>query len=139
MKAGCTIACRGLIKATSSFEGKPMKCDSCHNALDAHQTHDHLGRKLCEDCYMEALSPTRTCDPWAVHAARSHAGEAALLNATQQEILAHLRRHGAMTPQALAQQLAIAVTDLAREFAVLRHLEKARATLRDGEKLLDLW
>lgn len=116
-----------------------MKCDSCHNAIDARQAHDHLGRKLCEDCYMEALSPTRACDPWAVHAARAHAGEAAALNATQQKILAHLQRHGALTPQALAQKLAITMPDLEREFAVLRHMEKARATLREGEKLLCLW
>jgi len=116
-----------------------MNCDSCHNALDARQAHDHLGRTLCEDCYMEALSPTRACDPWAVHTARSHAGEAVALNAIQQKILKQLRRHGAMTPQALAQQLAIPMSDLEREFAVLRHMEKTRAMLRDGVKLLCLW
>jgi hypothetical protein len=116
-----------------------MQCDACHAALDALQAHEHLGRTLCEDCYMEALSPTRTCDPWAVHTARSHAEETATLNATQQKILAHLQRHGATPPQALAQQLGISMTELERAFAVLRHMEKARATLQDGQKLLCLW
>ena len=28
-------------------------------------------KKLCDDCYMDALSPTKTCDPWAVYTAKS--------------------------------------------------------------------
>ena len=28
-------------------------------------TRDFHGQLLCDDCYMDALSPARTCDPWA--------------------------------------------------------------------------
>ena len=29
------------------------------------------GQVLCEDCYMDLLSPAKACDPWAVYSAKT--------------------------------------------------------------------
>lgn len=41
-----------------------MQCDRCKNVIEEGEEREHAGRILCEDCYMDALSPARTCDPW---------------------------------------------------------------------------
>ena len=46
-------------------------CAKCGAAFDPAEAQEHLGQILCEDCYLEALSPTKICDPWAVHTAKS--------------------------------------------------------------------
>ena len=46
-------------------------CTKCGASLAGEEPQEHLGQILCEDCYLEALSPIRTCDPWAVHTAKS--------------------------------------------------------------------
>ncbi len=48
-----------------------MKCDRCSQTIDPNEAQEHFGQNLCEDCYMDALSPAKTCDPWAVHSAQS--------------------------------------------------------------------
>jgi DNA-binding MarR family transcriptional regulator len=89
---------------------------------------------------MDALSPTRTCDPWAVHSAKTleqHSGS--LLTELQKRILDILRQTGGITPGDLAAKLGIPFAELEREFASLRHMEKARAQMKDGSKILVLW
>lgn len=46
-----------------------MACSRCGTSMAAADARDYAGQVICEDCYMEALSPLRTCDPWAVHLA----------------------------------------------------------------------
>ena len=43
-----------------------MNCDKCGSEMKNGEETEHHGQLLCEDCYMDALSPARTCDPWAV-------------------------------------------------------------------------
>jgi hypothetical protein len=50
-----------------------MKCDKCNNSINEGEELKLYGQLLCEDCYLDALSPARTCDPWAVHSAISFA------------------------------------------------------------------
>ena len=69
---------------------------------------EHNGQILCEDCYMDALSPPRACDPWAVYTAKSFnesgAGNVSL-NEAQQNILNLLKTHGDMPPDDIAAKL----------------------------------
>lgn len=44
-----------------------------------------------------------------------------------------------MPPKDLSDQLKMAVTDLEQEIAVLRHMEKVRGELKDGQRLIRLW
>ena len=114
-----------------------MKCNRCQNSIDPGEEKEHLGQTLCEDCYMDVLSPVRTCDPWAVHSAKSlekHLGGSGCLTSIQSEILAILKETGGIEPSALMERLGGRVTwkELEREFAALRHMEKTR-----GEKQAD--
>jgi hypothetical protein len=119
-----------------------MDCDRCSEAINTGEEREHLGQDLCEDCYMDALSPAKTCDPWAVHSAQSFAkskGGTLELNEIQQQILIILKETGGAEPSVLADRLQIKPADLEREVAALSHMEKLRGELRDGKKFLILW
>src|SRR5512143_1545974 len=103
---------------------------------------EHLGRRLCEDCYMDALSPAKACDPWAVHSARSFGKERGgrfELTELQKKILEILQETGGVPPGHLVERLNISPMDLEREIVALRHMEKVRGELREGKKYLKLW
>jgi len=134
------------------YGGNDMECDRCSQTIDPNEAQEHFGQNLCEDCYMDALSPAKTCDPWAVHSAQSLAksrGGTLELSDIQQHILRILKETGGVEPATMAEKLQITPADLEREVAPLRHLErevaplrhmeKLRAELRDGRKFLILW
>lgn len=119
-----------------------MKCARCSQTIEPEEVREHFGRNLCEDCYMDALSPAKTCDPWAVHSAQSLAkskGGTLELNDVQQQILRILKETGGVEPEDIADRLQIKPADLEREVAALRHMEKLRGELRDDKKFLILW
>ena len=93
------------------------------------------GQALCEDCYMDAFSPTRTCDPWAVRSAmhcKDSAGGAAV-TAVQEKSLGILQETGGVGIDVLAARLGGKPADIQRDLAALRHMEKVRGALRDGK------
>jgi hypothetical protein len=121
-----------------------MECDQCNTTVEGGEEREHRGQVLCEDCYLDALSPVRTCDPWAVHSAKAleqHTPGASPLTQIQAEILGVLREAGSIEPPALLLCLGSKITqqDLEREFATLRHMEKVRAERQDNRVLLRLW
>ncbi len=119
-----------------------MECTRCSAPIPAGEEREHLGRRLCEDCYMDVLSPAKACDPWAVHSAKSFGRELGgkfELTDTQRRILAILEETGGATPGHLVERLNISPMDLEREIAALRHMEQLRAELRDGKKYIRLW
>jgi hypothetical protein len=119
-----------------------MKCDKCGSSIKEGEQLELHGQTLCEDCYMDALSPARACDPWAVHSAKSFAGHktgSVDLTEIQQKILDILKSTGGVPLDDLAQRLMIRLSDLEREIATLRHMEKVRGALKDGKKIIGLW
>jgi predicted HTH transcriptional regulator len=91
---------------------------------------------------MDALSPAKSCDPWAVHSAKSFGKETGGrfdLTERQRNILAILKETGGAPPAHLIECLNISPMDLEREIAALRHMEKVRGELRDGKKYIRLW
>jgi hypothetical protein len=88
---------------------------------------------------MEALSPVKACDPWAVYSAKSMTDDGVSLSKLQQNILSALKETDGMEPKILAEKMGIDVTELERELATLRHMEKIRATKQGGRKLICLW
>ena len=121
-----------------------MQCDRCQATIPVGEENDHLKRSLCEDCYMDALSPVRTCDPWAVHSAKnleSMAGGQTILTDLQERILGILKETGGLERHELAIRVGggFSDADLTREFAPLRHMEKARAEKRGDKIFLRLW
>jgi len=121
-----------------------MECNRCHANIEPGDDKNHLGQTLCEDCYIDALSPLKACDPWAVHSAKSferHAERALILTPIQSEILAILEKTGGIEPRALLGKLTAKLTqkELEREFAALRHMEKARGEKRGDRIVWRLW
>ncbi|MCG8688709.1 MAG: hypothetical protein MI892_27810 [Desulfobacterales bacterium] len=115
-----------------------MECDLCKTKISRNEICEHLGKQLCEDCYMDVLSPTKTCDPWAAYNAKSFDGEPLNLNNAQKEILSVLKSQGGMTPTTLLEKLGGDWTFplLEREFATLKRLEKIRAVKEDEQIIL---
>jgi hypothetical protein len=121
-----------------------MKCDRCGTTIQSGNERNHLGQTLCEDCYMDALSPSRACDPWAVHSAKSferHSIGAGSLTPIQSEILRLLKETGGLEPALLLQKLGgkLTLKELEREFATLRHMEKARGEKQGDRVIWRLW
>jgi hypothetical protein len=119
-----------------------MECQRCKDPIEIGEEREKDGRILCEDCYMDALSPARTCDPWAVHSAKSFQKETGAtfpINPRQIKILEYLKETGGAEFPGIVERLQIKPTDLERELAALRHMEKIRAELREGKKYIRLW
>jgi hypothetical protein len=119
-----------------------MKCDKCGDAIEVGEERELHGQNLCDDCYMDALSPARACDPWAVHSAKSFMKQPIKdpgLTPLQTKILEILRETGGVEPKTLFERLQIKPSDLEREIASLRHMEKVRGELRDGKKIIRVW
>ncbi|MFH1626379.1 MAG: hypothetical protein ABID54_14660, partial [Pseudomonadota bacterium] len=96
----------------------------------------------CEDCYMDLLLPARPCDPWAVYNAKSFSTDGAVhtqITDTQAKILGILKETGGLEPEVLAKKLQMRFSDLEREIATLRHMEKVRGELREKKKFVCLW
>jgi len=118
-----------------------MNCERCAETIEKGQERKHHNQVLCEDCYMDVLSPARTCDPWAVHSAQTLAKESGglELNATQTKILEIVHETGGAEPWMIVERLHIKPSDLEREVAALRHMEMIRGELRQGKKFLIPW
>lgn len=121
-----------------------MKCDKCGNAIESGEERSHQNLTLCEDCYMIALSPMKTCDPWAVHCAKGfdkYTNGTNQMTDLQTAILQILKTDGAMEPTTLLERLGenIEIVDLQREFSTLRHMEKVKGEKRGNKVLWRLW
>ncbi len=108
-------------------------CAKCHAALEPGEAREYLGQELCEDCYLDSLSITKTCDPWAVHTAKSlkdlPGGEN--LTPLQQRLFDLVKDRGEVPLLEAAAHLGLTEEELRREFAPLRHMEKLRACKKD--------
>lgn len=121
-----------------------MKCHQCQTEIDQGEEKEHLGQYLCEDCYMDALSPAKACDPWAVYCAKSleqHGGGSIALTPIQSEIIRILAETGGVEPETLLRELRgkLTMPQFQREFAALRHMEKVRGEKREGRVYIRLW
>ena len=119
-----------------------MKCHRCGGMIPAGEEMELHGQMLCEDCYMQALSPASACDPWAVRSAQTLSqmnASYSALSRTQAEILQVLEETGGAEPNAVAQRLEMDLPELERELVTLRHMEKVRGKMRGSQKIVCLW
>ena len=119
-----------------------MQCERCKSLIPEGEQMELHGQILCEDCYMDLLSPPRICDPWAVHSAMNFlkkGGADLKLTPIQQKIVDILQDDGPQEPANLCERLQLKETDLERDIAALRHMEKIRGELKGGKKRIRLW
>ena len=119
-----------------------MKCDRCSGNIGEGEEKELHGRTLCEDCYMDSLSPAKACDPWAVYTAKSFSGEDGAgveVTEIQAKILRILEETGGTAPETVCERLGVKPSEFEREIATLRHMEKVRGEMREGKRVLRLW
>lgn len=114
-----------------------MRCEKCQQNVQENDIYEYRGQKLCEDCYIEAASRPKACDPAAVSAAKTsrelqkHKGEQGL-TALQQKIYNYLKEKGKSTREEVAAFAGISIEELEKQFAILRHCQLARAFKDNG-------
>lgn len=119
-----------------------MQCERCKSVIPDGEEMELYGQVLCEDCYMDLLSPPRACDPWAVHSAKGflkNGSSEINLRPVKQKLLEILKDEGPQERTYLCERLQIKETDLERNIVALRHIEKIKGELKDGKKLICLW
>jgi hypothetical protein len=118
-----------------------ITCPRCRAQVPAEEARAYAGEFLCEDCYMEVLSPTRTCDPWAVHTARSLKDDQGRhqLTAGQQRLYDLVKEKQEVSFPEAARTLGLKEEEVRREFAVLRHMELLRGCKRGPHVLMTLF
>ncbi len=116
--------------------------ENCRAEIEDGEEREFHGLFLCDDCYMDALSPARTCDPWAVRSAglaKEHGDTTEHGGGLQQKIIDLIKKSGGLSQTELAEKLSVRPGDIEREIAALRHMEKIRAAMQDGKKVIVLW
>ena len=116
-----------------------MKCEMCGNPIEKGDEIKYHGQILCEDCYMDVLSPAKICDPWATYIAKSASDKEITITEFQDEILKILKETDGVEPEVLAEKLNLKLSDLQREIATLRHMEKIKGKMKEGKKVISLW
>jgi hypothetical protein len=116
-----------------------MQCQRCQRNISDTDSFEHLGQVLCEDCYFDARSPNRTCDPWAVYAASrtrqaTGASEAEGLTSLQQAIYAFVKNRGKVTGEEIITKFSLSPRDMQNQFATLRHCELIKGR-KEGDTL----
>ncbi len=109
-----------------------MKCSSCGLEIQD-RVYNYGGQELCEDCYIDRMAITKTCDPWAVYTAkRTNAKD---LTPLQKNIYELIKKNGPMGMEEICNTLSIKEEDFKNAFATLRHLELLKA-FKEGDKVL---
>jgi hypothetical protein len=120
--------------------GEIMNCHRCGAGVEAGEIREHDGKQLCEDCYLYAVSQVKTCDPWAVHLAKSDKSRGALSLTPRQERLYQLvKDHKEIAPGDAARLLNLTEEEVRHEFATLRHLELLKGCKRGDLILITLF
>ena len=113
-------------------------CAKCQSNVADDDLHEHLGQMICDDCYMDVLSPAKTCDPWATYTASRLTNQE--LNPAQESILMALRKMGQATIKQILEITGLDQKQFEREIAALRHMELIQGALTpQGEKVLKLF
>jgi hypothetical protein len=109
-----------------------MNCAKCNDPIPNGEECNYLGKALCEDCYILALSPPKTCDVAAVHSAKKHResmGQRGTdgLTDLQKNIVDFVNDKGKATKAEIAAHFELKGPELDKQFAVLRHCEVLKA------------
>jgi hypothetical protein len=116
------------------MEALLSRCSRCDKKIEKQQCYEYQGKVLCEDCYMDTLSPPKACDPWAVHSAKTFLkgkDKLSTLTSLQRAIVQYVKENGEATIEDLMGALRLTEEALRREFASLRHMEILKATKRE--------
>lgn len=116
------------------------QCSRCRSDCDAAELHSFSGQQLCEDCYIESIELSKTCDPWAVHSAKTLvASRGYRLTSDQEKLLELVKTEKEIEFEAAADKLGMTPKQLQEDFTVLRHMEILRAARKGDGKFITLF
>ena len=121
-----------------------MICERCKDEIPDGEQFEHMGQVLCEDCYIEAIEPPRTCDVTAVYSAklaRKIAGQEGTegLTELQKDIYNFIKNEGPVTHEQIMKKFSLAKWQLEKNFATLRHCELVRGYRENGIIFVTIW
>ena len=121
-----------------------MICERCKDEIPDREQCEHMGQVLCEDCYIEAIEPPRTCDVTAVYSAklaRKIAGQEGTegLTELQKDIYNFIKNEGPVTHEQIMKKFILAKWQLEKNFATLRHCELVRGYRENGIIFVTIW
>lgn len=121
-----------------------MNCQRCKDEIPEGEQFEHMGQVLCEDCYIEAIEPPRTCDVTAVYSAklsRKLAGQQGTdgLTELQKDIYEFIKKEGPVTHEQIMNKFQLAKWQLEKNFATLRHCELVRGFRENGRIFVTIW
>ncbi len=120
-----------------------MKCNICNNDLArGEEIKWERNKFICEDCYLDAAMPVRTCDPESVRIARNMQSlglSTTEVSQIQAQILEVIEETGGVTPEVLAERLQVDPENLQWDLAALRHMRRIKGEKRGEKKYLLLY
>jgi DNA-directed RNA polymerase subunit RPC12/RpoP len=116
-----------------------VNCARCGREILENDSFQHLGRKLCEDCYIDVLNPPKACDPWAVYAAtRSRQSQGIEgsegLTDLQKAVYEFIREKGRVPREELIKHFNLKDIELQAQLAILRHCELVKGH-KEGDRI----
>ena len=115
-----------------------MECARCKQTIPEGEACKYCGKILCEDCYIQAIEPLRTCDVAAVHSAKTHRalfGQTGTDGLTEQQksIFEYVKKQNKVTKSELINTFGLSVLELDKQISVLRHCELIKARKIENE------
>lgn len=115
-----------------------MNCERCGDLIPDGESFEHRGKVLCEDCYIGALQPPKSCDVAAVHSAKTHrqlSGESGAdgLTELQSTMYNRIKESGKFTRPELMALFNLKEWELDKQIAILRHCELIKARKIGGQ------
>ncbi len=116
------------------------QCTRCRLECEEAELQEVAGQRLCEDCYIDNVQLSKTCDPWAVHSAKNLVASQGLrLTADQERILELVKTEKEIAFPEAASRLGLTEKQLQEDFTVLRHMELLRAAKKGDGKVITLY
>ena len=110
-----------------------MLCGKCAGEISGLSGHGHAGLILCEDCYIDAVSVLKTCDPWAVYSATRTVSKGESLTVIQKRILELIQAKTPRTLEEICHELTLSEQEFRSNFSTLRHMELTQACKKEGQ------
>jgi len=116
-----------------------IKCNRCGREVPTESGYQHLGKDLCEDCYIDIRYPAKACDPWAVYSAtqsRESTGLKGIEGLTEQQkaIYEYIKNEGKVTGEEILAKFNLKGIDLQTHLATLRHCELVKGR-KEGNQI----
>lgn len=119
-----------------------MNCTKCNVEISKGEEREYHHEVLCEDCYMDVLSPAKFCDPWADYSAKSfiEKNPHSALSQNQMIIMGTIKECGEVNPLFLMEKLKDKISPEVgeRETAALHRMGKIMIENNDGNIIIKL-